>query len=185
MILRHITKMSLCCEVKSATCRGLASCSYVLLTRTVGCAAYWMQAAKWLLHIGTLTLPILWHSVSLYNFHGAMMMIFLRPSKWYHILVRNVIWHTDHKHRCRNARHRQKMRGKEWADYSAPSVIKICDVTMLWYLRYGKRTKYGYVASVVTVNRTETVVFCYLQASSPRCFRPKTARCLCVFNFFS
>jgi len=33
-------------------------------------------------------------------------------------------------------------------------------------------------------NTTETVVFCYLQASSSsRCFRPKTARCLCVFMF--
>ena len=41
--------------------------------------------------------------------------------------------------------------------------------------------------SVVTVNRTETetAVFCYLQASSsPRCFRPKMARCY-VFLFFS
>ena len=41
--------------------------------------------------------------------------------------------------------------------------------------------------SVVTVNwtETETVVFCYLQASSSlRCFRPKMARCLCVFIFF-
>ena len=41
-----------------------------------------------------------------------------------------------------------------------------------------------YYISVVMVNRTETAVFCYLQASSsPRCFRPKTARCLCVFIF--
>jgi len=41
--------------------------------------------------------------------------------------------------------------------------------------------------SVVIVNRinTETATFCYLRASSsPRCFRPKTARFLCVFSFF-
>ena len=41
------------------------------------------------------------------------------------------------------------------------------------------------VASVVTVNRYSVTVFCYLTASpSPRCFRPKTAQCLCIFCFF-
>jgi len=41
--------------------------------------------------------------------------------------------------------------------------------------------------SVLTVNQTdtETGMFCYLRASSsPRCFRPKTARFLCVLIFF-
>jgi len=41
--------------------------------------------------------------------------------------------------------------------------------------------------SFFTVNRTdtETVMFCYLRvSSSPRCFRPKRARLLCIFNFF-
>ena len=41
------------------------------------------------------------------------------------------------------------------------------------------------VLSVVMVNRTETAVFCYFRASSPQCFRPKTALCLCVYIFSS
>ena len=50
--------------------------------------------------------------------------------------------------------------------------------SLLWLMHFG---------SVVTVNRTdtETAVFCYPRASSsPLCFRPKTAQCLCIFIFF-
>jgi len=38
-------------------------------------------------------------------------------------------------------------------------------------------------STVIMVNRTKTAVFCYLKASSPRRFRPKMARCSCVFIF--
>jgi len=39
---------------------------------------------------------------------------------------------------------------------------------------------------MVNQTETETAVFCYLRASSsPRCFRPKTARFLWFFIFLS
>jgi len=39
--------------------------SRALLTWTVGCAAYWRHITEWLLHIGTLTQPILRCSIEL------------------------------------------------------------------------------------------------------------------------